>query len=135
MFENFKRKRKIKNLARKLPKKLVALFGKKEYYSQGQVERAARESFRKYRKPSSSPNDLVFAYAMFCTPTEFNTIQHELDTPCDYNLIREEISQVCFNNTSGFSFSNLDALSTYDSSFSSMGDGGGFSDGGGGGGD
>lgn len=135
MFEDFRRKRKIKNFARRLPKKLVALFGEKKYYSQGQVKLAARESFRQYRKPNTTSNDLVFAYAMFCTPTEFNNIQHHLDESCDYESLREEISQVCFNNTNGFNFATLDALSTYDSSFSSSSDAGGFSDGGGGGGD
>ncbi len=45
MFENFKRKRTIKNLARKLPKKLVALFGKKNTTLKGRLNEQPERLF------------------------------------------------------------------------------------------
>ena len=137
MFENFKRKRKIKKFARKLPKTLVALFGKNECYSKGQVDRALKDRFSKYRNSSMSSNEFLYAYAMFCSPLAFSDIQNELNTSCDYASLREEIALVCFNNTNDFSFTLLEAMAANDSGGFSMGssDGGSFSDGGGGGGE
>ena len=132
MLKNFKRRRKIKGFAKKLPSELKKLYGRSEYYSKGQVDRAIRNKFSKFTTGGVVVSDVCYAYAMFCTPKEFKEIHEATGESCDYMELREEVSEVCFENANDFSFSDLDSLSSNDSSFFSGGDSGGFGDSGGG---
>ena len=133
MFANFFKKRRIKQYARKLPAELTALYGKQPYYSKGQVDRALTRQ-RLNRSNNGTISDNCYAYAMYCSPQEFQRIHDEAGESCHYDTLRTEIAETCFSSTSDFSFTDVDAFATESSSSadSSSGDSGG-GDGGGGG--
>ncbi|MCG7539874.1 DUF6559 family protein [Pseudoalteromonas sp. OF7H-1] len=135
MLRNFRRNQKIKAFAKNLPSELKKLYGRSEYYTKGQVDRALSHKFKKYSGGGVIVSDVCPAYAMFCTPKEFKEIHEAAGEACDYEELRKEITETCFDNATDFSFSSLESLSTSGGFFSSGGDSGGFGDGGGGGGD
>ncbi len=139
MFDGFLKRRKIKKFARKMPLELKKLFGFQKFYTQGQVDTVLKK--KKLVKNKSTVSDVCFAYAMYCSPQEFQRIHNEAGEECNYQEMREEVAATMFSGASDFSTSTLiTEASISDSSFSSGGfsgsnggDFGGGSDGGGGG--
>lgn len=130
MFTHFFKKRRIRRYARKLPPELKKLYGKKPYYSKGQVDGAlARQRLKRRNNDSgsSSISDYCYAYAMYCSPDEFRHIHDEAGESCDYNAMRGEIADTCFGNSSFFTFADMESYSSdTGSSGSNSGSGGGF---------
>ena len=73
MFKKWFRKRKIKKYAKTLPLELRDLYGHRQYYSQEQVDAAVRRRNRG-RRQDSSADSICYAYAMYCSPQEFEEI-------------------------------------------------------------
>ena len=131
MFANFFKKRRIKQYARKLPAELTALYGKQPYYSKGQVDRALTRQHLN-RSNNGTISDNCYAYAMYCSPQEFQRIHDEAGESCNYDEMRTEIAQTCFSSTDSFSFTDVDTYATESSCDS--GDSGSCDSGGGDGG-
>ena len=112
MFRNFFKKRKIKKVARKLPRDLKAKYGHKKYYLKAQVDASMRRNNINY-----SDADNYYVYAMYCSRKNYNKINCNAEK-CDYSAMRDEISDTLFNGVTTFSFSTLLAES---SSLSSIG--------------
>ena len=138
MFKSFFRKRNIRKCARKLPRELKAQYGQKAFYSKEQVDEILRRKNLVTTAAGSSILLNSYAYAMYCSPEEFEQIRQTAGAECDYQATRTEISDTVFNGSSDFNFSSLLAVSApsmtnfTDSSSSDGGFGGGFGDGGGG---
>ncbi|NOY71934.1 MAG: hypothetical protein GXP14_06090 [Gammaproteobacteria bacterium] len=142
MFQNFFKKRKIKKYAKKLPQDLKENYFYQKYYSKEQVDASLKRRRLGGRGAVFAVTDNCYAYAMYCSPEEFNEIHEGNGEACDYEAMRSEISDTMFNGASNFSFSTLliasviseyssfDGLGGSDSGYSGS-DGGG--DGGGGG--
>ena len=130
MLNGYFKKRRIKRFANKLPRELRRLYGKYEFYTKGQVDRAVKNRFRVGSFGGVAVTDVCYAYAMFCSPEEFERIHDETGEICNYESMREEISETCFSGSSGFSVGDL---STYSSGAFSGDGSSGFSgsDGGG----
>jgi hypothetical protein len=132
MFANFFKKRRIKQYARKLPAELTVLYGQQPYYSKVQVDRALTR--QRLNRNASGISDNCYAYAMYCSPQEFQRIHDEAGENCNYDTMRAEITETCFSGADDFSFTDVDSYATEsssDSGDSGSGDSGG-GDGGGG---
>jgi hypothetical protein len=110
MFANFFKKRRIKQYARKLPAELTALYGQQPYYSKGQVDRALTR--QRLNRNDSGISDNGYAYAMYCSPQEFQRIHDETGESGNYDAMRAEIAQTCFSSTDSFSFTDVDTYAT-----------------------
>lgn len=133
MFNAFFVKRRIKKYARKLPGFLKTRFGRKDFYSKGQVDSALRH--KGLIRSNTSGRDTCYAYAMFCSPQVFGEIPPEERDGMDYEELRGEVSNTLFAGASDFSFSSLLSESANASTgafgFGDSGDSGGGGDGGG----
>ncbi len=101
MFANFFKKRRLQRYARVLTPELKKQFGEQTYYSREQVNAAIAK--RKLNKEAL--NDNSYMYAMYCSPTDYQSF----NLSDDYEHIRHEISQLCFG---GEDFS-VDTLTDY----------------------
>ena len=143
MFGNLSKKRHIRKYGRALPHDLQWHYGVREYYTTGQVDAALlRQRLRRYRRRSDSDNvpDDYYAYAMYCSPGDFNAVREEEGLNCDYGSLRCEISDLLFDGDPDFSFSSLvsattSSVSDFFEGWGSGDDGGSDSDGDAGNGD
>ena len=147
MLQRFFNKQKIKNYAKKLPQDLKENYAYQDYYSKEQVDASLKRK-RLVGGGGIVVTDHCYAYAMFCSPEEFNDIHEETGDECDYESMRGDISETVFDGAEAFSFSTFLVASSDagtnafgisgGSSFSDSGDSGysgsdsGGSDGGGG---
>jgi hypothetical protein len=141
MFQSFFNKRKIKKYAKNLPQDLKENYAYQKHYSKEQVDASLKRK-RLVGGGGVAVTDNCYAYAMFCSPEEFNDIHEGTGETCDYESMRSDVSDTIFNSASDFSFSTFlvnsgdpDASSfsgSGSSSFSDSGDSGySGSDGGG----
>ncbi|WP_133406751.1 DUF6559 family protein [Parashewanella tropica] len=125
MFANLFKKNSIPKIARTIPIALVDEFDKQTFYTPKQVKDVFNKEF-KYE------HNLDYAYAMFCTKSDFE----KLNLNSDYQALRKDISKSCFGNWPRF---NFESLLFYAKNRQGMGGEGGFfsdagcGDGGGGG--
>ncbi|GHF91430.1 DUF6559 family protein [Thalassotalea marina] len=112
MFEQYLKKRLIKKYARKLPQDLKANYGLHQYYSKEQVD----AGIERMRLSSSTPkaiNAVVYAYAMYCSETEFNEIHQFADVNSEYAELRAEIALILAIPSTFFEFDLLLTESGY----------------------
>ncbi|MGB1238475.1 MAG: DUF6559 family protein [Pseudomonadales bacterium] len=141
MLAGFFRRRRIKKLARKLPLVLKKDIGKRKYYSQQQVDQVLRKKRFSRRDNSAAGN--CPAYAMYCSPSEFERIHREAGEHCDFSELRAEIATtLCIDHSFNSNTLLAEAQASENASWSGSNDSGGFfsdssgsSDSGGGGGD
>ena len=96
MFQNYLKKRKIKQYARKLPQDLKAKYGYRKYYSQAQVDASIKDKKIK--------TDTYYAYAMFCSSEEYRKISGSSDGDLEYDAMRSDVSDALFNGIPRFFF-------------------------------
>ncbi|MGF1686149.1 hypothetical protein L4C36_05565 [Photobacterium japonica] len=148
MLSAYLKKRKLRRYAKLLTVELKQTVGYRKYYTQAQVDAALKKT--RLVKTDASP--MVrdhYAYAMYCSPNEFDRI-HAKGTcdACNYDRMRVDIAECVLDGQQDFTTATLtnyaSPSSSSSSSSSSLGrsesfwggsdsDGGG-SDGGGGGG-
>ncbi|KZN38103.1 DUF6559 family protein [Pseudoalteromonas luteoviolacea] len=120
-------KNSITSIAIMLPKRLLEAHGKKAFFPVEEVLSTFMLQFK-------SRHNIEYAYAMFCSESDFDTLQ----LTSIYGELRAEIAKVCFESWPRF---NFDTLLDYSSRFNPRQDGGIFgpsdscSDGGCGGGE
>jgi len=144
MFQNYFKKRKIKKFATILPPALKSRYGYQEHYTKKQVDTIIKQKkLSKHVSVTNTPiagGENCYAYAMFCSPEEFQQIHATIGEVYDYHAMRSEVSTTCFGEDVSFSFNTLlteaNLANSSGNGFSSDG-GSGFNDGGGfgGGGD
>jgi hypothetical protein len=100
MFRFLKRRRAIKTYVFRLSRELVARFGEKTYYSMDHINRAFAGG--KYDKTFIS-----YAYALFCSRTEFDDYFSQLKVNCTYDGLREFASKKYFNGVVDFNASDI----------------------------
>ena len=126
MFEKFFKKRRLKRYVRVLTPELKRHYGIKTHYTREQVN----DIIAKRRLQKDTRNDTQYVYAMYCSPTDFQSGQ-PFTTATDYVALRDEIGQLCFGS-GDFTFNTLsdyaDSCSN-DSGDSSSADSGGDSGG------
>ena len=124
MFQSFFKKRKIKKYAKKLPQDLKENYLYQKHYSKEQVDASLKRKRLIGGGGGVAVTDHCYAYAMFCSPEEFNEIHEGTGEACDYASMRNEISDTMFSGASDFSFSTLLVASSDSESCSSGGSGG-----------
>jgi len=124
MFQSFFTKRKIKKYVKKLPHDLKENYAYQKYYSKEQVDASLKRK-RLVGGGGVAVTDNCYAYAMFCSPEEFNKIHEGTGEECDYEGMRSEISDTMFNSAPDFCFSTLLVESSNSESGSFIGSGGG----------
>ena len=153
MLRAYLKKRKLRRYTKLLSLELKQTVGYRKHYTQAQVDDALHKHHFVKKGALSGSYDNCYAYAMYCSPQEFERIHaHGLCETCHYRDMRMEIAETVFENNQDFTTSTLTSYaspsSSYSSSYSSSSsigrgdsfwagsdsDGGGF-DGGGGGGD
>lgn len=127
MFEVFFKKKRIKKFAKKLPSKLKKLYGRQKYYTKENINHVIKQYI-------GNTSDVIYAYAMYCSPEEFKSINEEIGKNYDYDQMNADIFNMRFNSKPGLSragiFGNVGGGFDYgDGGF----DFGGTSDGGDGG--
>ena len=122
MFQSFFRKRKIKKYAKNLPQDLKENYAYQEHYTKEQVDASLKRK-RLVGGGGVAVTDICYAYAMFCSPEEFNDIHEGTGEICDYESMRSDVSDTLFNSASDFSFSTflVNSSDTDASSFSGTG--------------
>jgi hypothetical protein len=94
---------KIRKIARRLPIALVYSFGEKEFYSRAEVVQLHSEKVR-------SETSQAYAFAMFCSPTEFDLLRNTQNISENYSDLRNKIGKHCFD---GWPRSNFKTLLDY----------------------
>lgn len=110
-FSEIKKIGKIKLYAKKLPYHLKKRFGKKEVYSQLEVDQAVAENF------VDTVAHCEYAYAMFCSDVEFKRICKEKHSKDDYGQMRLEIAQICFRRPTDFAVNDIMEYASSDWAF------------------
>jgi hypothetical protein len=100
MFRFLKRRRAIKTYVFRLSRELLDRFGQKTYYSMDNVNRVFQGG--KYDKTYIS-----YAYALFCSRTEFEDYFTQLKVNCTYDGLREFASKKYFNSVIDFNASDI----------------------------
>jgi Family of unknown function (DUF6559) len=127
LFENYRKRRAIKKIARKLPPYLRRSYGKSKQYSPGQVRTAMDQT-------GCNVTCIYFGYAMFCSVGDFNQVHADMGEQCDYEAMHQEVADICFSGDTNFGTSDLTSYSSdsggglFDSGFDGGGDGGGGGD-------
>ncbi|PCK07615.1 MAG: hypothetical protein COA42_13380 [Alteromonadaceae bacterium] len=140
MFQSFFKNRKIKKYAKKLPQDLKENYLYQKFYSKRQVDASIKRRSLGNIRGGVAVTDHCYAYAMYCSPEEFNEIHEGIGSTCDYESMRGDIFEIMFNSAADFTFSTLlvETSSSESSSFGGSGGSGsgdsGYSGGDGGGG-
>ncbi|WP_448550169.1 DUF6559 family protein [Thalassotalea fusca] len=100
MFDTFRDENSIKAIATSLPEKLLNKFGKKEFYSSKEVENIFLEVF-------SNNVNIQYAYAMFCSPTDYKNLAQTKVYSSSYSELRLKVASECFEGWPRFNFESL----------------------------
>ena len=148
MFAKLFKRRKIKQLVKRLPESLKFSYGYQQHYSPEQV-RQQLEQKRLTRQQQFHPIYYAYGYVMFCSQRDFEQTAQQLQQQnintanWDYQAMRSEVSHTLFGAEQEFNMSTLLmessgnklVASSSDSGYGDDGGGSGFDSGGGGGAD
>lgn len=130
-FEKYRKQQAIRTYMRRLRPRLIRRYGKKSHYTPKQVRATIIASFMPV-------NYECYAYAIYCSPEDFNQHHRETGEACDYGAMRSEVANLYeysgSSDPTSIDFSDtyfVEANGGYSSGGDFSGDGGG-SDGGGG---
>ena len=119
MFRKIKQRLAIKSYIMELSLELFSRFGKKHYYTIDQVTQTVQRAGLKTAY-------LAFAYALFCSRSDFRRYYKPLKVRCTYEGLRAKVSRMYFGDVSDFDAANIiDAVHSLDikGQFSESGEG------------
>jgi hypothetical protein len=111
MFDAFTQKNSITKIAKLMPLVLVEKYDKKPFYLPEEVKSVFLEKL-------DGKENIEYAYAMFCTPKDFNHLADELAFESTFSTLRLSVSKKCFDSWPRF---NFDSLLAYSQRYETMG--------------
>ena len=102
---SLRKRRAIRNYARRLPRLLARDYGFSRSYSARQVRRTIEHS-------GLDAGFSCYGVAMFSDRDEFNQFHHEIGETCDYDAMRAEIADSHFQGNADFTISDVFASSS-----------------------